>query len=366
MFELVKMLTELPGPTGYEDPIQDWLAGRWRELGLPVERTPIGNLKAHLGGRGPKLLIGAHADEICFRVKSIDAQGFLWLTAGRGMAEQNPPEPVPLGLTAHVFTPTAIVEGTFVTVTGHVMTRQQRAYHASHAMDWLDFFVDVGARTRAEAEAMGLHAGCPVINAITTRRNGRNIVGKAMDDRAGLAAMTALAERVDRARLRYDVWLTSTVAEETGLIGARSVAAGMDLGLVVEVGLAGDIPLVDSRSMPAHLGGGPILVHKDAGVPYDRKLTLHLARCAEAAGIHVQHATFQNFASDGKEWILEGVPTAMVAFPCRYTHSPHETVEEADLEALTDLMVAFATTARPEDSSLIHPTSLGKGEVKRR
>lgn len=345
MFNLVKTLTELPGPTGYEEPVQEWLQGRWSALGLSVERTRIGNVMAHLQGQGPRLLVGAHADEISFRVKSIDRQGFLWLTSGRGMAEQRAPEPVPLGHIAHVITDSGTREGTFVTVTGHVMTRQQRAHYEHHALDWMDFYVDVGARDRAAAEAMGILPGCPVINAVLTRRNGRNIVGKAMDDRAGLAVMTALAERVDRSRLTYDVWFTSTVMEEIGLVGARSVAAGFDLGLIVEVGLAGDIPLVDERSMPVRLGGGPVLVHKDAQVPYSRTMTRAIAGCAQAAGLPVQHATFQNFSSDGRAWIEEGVPTAMVAFPCRHTHSPHETIDEADLEALVGLLESFLTTA---------------------
>jgi putative aminopeptidase FrvX len=345
LFSLVKTLTELTGPTGCEQPVQDWITGRWQALGLSeVKRTPIGNVLARLGGTGPKLLIGAHADEISFRVKSIDPEGFLWLTSGRGMAEQRPAEPVPLSLVAHVLTPNGTVEGTFSTVTGHVMTRQQREYYQTHAHDWLDFYVDVGARGRAEAEAMGIHAGCAVTNAVPTRRNGRNIVGKAMDDRAGLAVMTAMAERVDRSRLAYDVWFTSTVMEEIGLVGARPVAAGFDLGLIVEVGLAGDIPLVDDRSMPVRLGGGPVVVHKDAGVPYTARVTAAVVACAQAAGIPIQHATFQNFGSDGKEWIMEGLPTGMVAFPCRYTHSPTEAVDEGDLNALTDLMAAFVTT----------------------
>ncbi|MGQ0569634.1 MAG: hypothetical protein ACT4P5_08915 [Armatimonadota bacterium] len=38
------------------------------------------------------------------------------------------------------------------------------------------------------------------------------------------------------------------------------------------------------------------------------------------------------------------MPTAMLAFPCRYTHSPYETAEERDLEALADLLLAFITT----------------------
>jgi tetrahedral aminopeptidase len=69
-----------------------------------------------------------------------------------------------------------------------------------------------------------------------------------------------------------------------------------------------------------------------------------LIRRAAAADLPVQHAVFQNFASDGREWLQEGVPTAMVAFPCRYTHSPYETVDEADLEACVSLLSAFLTS----------------------
>lgn len=344
MFELVKTLTELIGPTGHEDRVQAWIAERWRAMGMDVRTTPIGNVNARFGGTGPKLLIGAHADEIGFVIKSIDDRGFLWLTSGRGMAEQRPPEPVPLALPAVVLGDHGEVPGTFVTISGHVMTRQQRAHAESHGYDWLDFYVDVGARSREDAERMGLHAGCPVINWVETRRNGRNIVGRAMDDRAGLAVMTMMADRVARAELKYEVWFTSTVQEEIGLIGARSVAGGFDLGIAVEVGLAGDIPLVDSRSMPVALGKGPVVIHKDASVVYTPAVTRAVIRAAGAAGIPIQHATFQNFSSDGREWIQQGVPTAMVAFPCRHTHSPNETVQESDLEQLADLLAAFATS----------------------
>ena len=342
MFELIKTLTELTGPVGVEDAVQEWVSAAWRDRGLDVRRTPIGNVLGHLGGRGPKLLIGAHADEICFRVKSIDDRGFIWLTTGRGGGELRPPEPVPLGLVAEILTDAGTVRGTFVSLTGHVKTRAQRA--EDRTLDWFDFYVDIGARSRADIEALGIHPGCPVINTVVTRREGQNIVGKAMDDRAALALMTAFADQVDRGRLQYDVWLVSTVQEEIGLIGARSAAAGFDLGVIVEVGLAGDTPLVDPRQFPLALGAGPIVVHKDQTVVYARTLTAALLRCARTAGIPVQHGVFQNFSSDGREWIQEGVPTAMVAFPCRYTHSPYETVQESDLVQTADLLRAFATT----------------------
>ena len=41
--------------------------------------------------------------------------------------------------------------------------------------------------------------------------------------------------------------------------------------------------------------------------------------------------------------IRRGVESALVTYPTRYTHSPIETVDEGDLRACVDLLVAFAT-----------------------
>ena len=60
--------------------------------------------------------------------------------------------------------------------------------------------------------------------------------------------------------------------------------------------------------------------------------------------IPVQTAVFPNFASDGREWLQQGVPTAMIAFPCRYMHSPFETIQESDLDLTVDFLAVFLTT----------------------
>ena len=39
MYELVKELSELAGPTGHEDADQDWLVARWGTFAREVRRT---------------------------------------------------------------------------------------------------------------------------------------------------------------------------------------------------------------------------------------------------------------------------------------------------------------------------------------
>src|SRR6187551_1670215 len=77
VYELVKTLCELPGPVGHEDAAQDWIADRWAVFCPDVRRTRVDNVIAHVGGNGKRLVITAHADEICFMVKSISDDGFL-------------------------------------------------------------------------------------------------------------------------------------------------------------------------------------------------------------------------------------------------------------------------------------------------
>jgi endoglucanase len=329
------------GPTGHEDPVQDALEARWRAAGCTTHRSRVGNLFAHVGGRGPKLLIAAHADEICLRVKSITDDGHLRLTAGAGGSETNPLNATYLAQPCVVVTPDGHVDGVVGAATGHVMNRAQRE---DRRLDWADVFLDVGARNADEARAWGVHVGAPVVFKAPTRRVGGNLVGKAMDDRAALAIMTQLVERVDRERLAFDLWLASTVQEEIGLVGASSVD-GFDLAIALEVGLAGDVPPVGLDHVPARLGAGPILGHKDGAVTYDVKLTRQLERVAHREGIAVQHLVFLNFASDGKAFIANGIPSALLAFPARYTHSPIESVDEGDLVDLLRLLEAFVVTS---------------------
>ncbi len=114
-----------------------------------------------------------------------------------------------------------------------------------------------------------------------------------------------------------------------------------DAAIVVEIGLAGDIPGVGENALPLRLGGGPGLVHKDALVHYDHALTSALEQAAARADISIQHAVFGSFGSDGVSFMRADIPSAMVVFPARYTHTPFETGHLDDIELLTEWMCAF-------------------------
>lgn len=340
MFELIKALTELDGPVGQEHAVLDYVEGLWREAGATTERTRIGNLVARCGGRGPKLLIVAHADELCYLVRSIDPGGFLWLANGQGWERKTSIRNwFTVGQRVRILARSGVIPGVIASATGHVASL---GLPEPSELTWNDFWIDTGL-SREVLLAAGVTPGTRVIWDADTTRFGPHVIGKALDDRVPIAVITEVLRQVPVEVRAFDLTLACTVQEEVGLIGAFALAAReqFDAAIVVEIGLAGDIPTVSERIMPLRLGSGPVLIHKDAMVHYDHGLTAALERSAARAGVPIQHAIFGSFGSDGSALMKADIPAAMVAFPARYTHSPFEMGHMGDIEALTGWLCGF-------------------------
>lgn len=334
---LLTELMALPAPTGREEPVLAWLERAWAPHVERLWRSRVGNVLAFVGGAGPRLLLTAHADELSFVVRSIDPSGLLWLTTGQVRGE--PQERFPVGQPALVLGRDTTVEGIFVLATGHVVPEERRQKPVTFA----DLFVDIGASSRQEVLTRGITVGASVIWNPPARRLGTRIYGKAIDDRAGLALLTALVERLDRQQLGCALYLAATVQEENGLLGASSLRADIDVdwAVALDVGLVGDLPTVGEQWMPAVLGGGPQLVHKDAATHYDQRLLWRLADLAAQNGLPVQHVVFDRYGSDGAALIRQGIPTALLTVGTRHTHAPFEAVDLTDLEATLILLEAL-------------------------
>jgi tetrahedral aminopeptidase len=344
MFALIKELTELVGPIGQEHAVLDRVEALWRGEGLTVERTKIGNLYAQVGGSGPRVVMAAHADELSYLVRAIDPGGFLWLAGGQAWTRTNGlRNSFTIGQRVKVLARTGIIPGVIATTTGHLASL---ALPEMHELTWRDFWVDTGL-SKEELLVAGVTPGTRVIWDATTDQFGPHVVGKAIDDRALLAVMTEVVRCVPASEMRCQLTLAATVQEEIGLIGASAFAARQDFdaALVLEIGLAGDIPGVPEDMMPLHLGQGPVLVHKDSRVHYDYRVTQALERAAADASIPIQHAVFGSFGSDGGSFMQADIPAALLAFPTRYTHTPFETAHLGDIEAMVAWLSAFVRNA---------------------
>lgn len=336
MEALLRTLTELAGPTGQEDEVLAWVQRAWEPLG-EVTRTPVGNLFLHLPGPGKRVLLTAHADELSLIVRSVTADGFLRVIPGE---RDQFAFPYFVGSPVRVLADTGPLPGVVATTTGHALTPEQKT---RTTLGWDDLFVDVGL-TAAECAERGVGVGTRMVWDPGVRRVGRLLVGKAMDDRIGVAVLVELARRLAGAERRFDVTLALTVQEEIGMLGASSLARdgrAYEVGFVVDNGLAGDIPTVSEAHVPVRLGMGPALVHRDSSVHYSRRLIAELRATAEGAGIPVQDAVLYHYSSDGAHLVRQGMEALLVAPPIRYSHSPFEAVDVRDVEATVALFAAY-------------------------
>src|SRR5215211_468146 len=343
VIETMIELMELLGPTGQEEPVLAWCREVWTSLGAKITVSPIGNVTAHIGGRGPRLLIQGHADEIGYVVKSIDERGFVFLADGQAGGSRALHHRHPVGQPALILARSATVPGIFATVTGHIIgTRADEG----PLLALNDLFVDVGTSSKLETVALGVHPGAGVIWNPPTRRIGQRVIGKAIDDRVALAIMTHLLASVSRSNLAYDLSVAATIQEEIGLIGATALGNEVtyDLAIAIDNGPIGDYPGVDRREMQVELGAGPTLVYKDSWTHYDRRIINRLLDTAIANDFDVQQALFPSFGSDGAALIRAGIPTALLGIATRYTHSPFEMADERDVRGALDLLALFVTT----------------------
>ncbi|HWK29162.1 MAG TPA: hypothetical protein VNS09_21550 [Solirubrobacter sp.] len=335
-------LCAVPAPSGAEGPLAERLAERWGTRCEDVRLDAVGNVVARVGGAGPRVLLQAHMDQVGYVVRHVTDDGFLLLDGAQGDRRMGPEHRHPVGQPVRVLTRGGdYLDGLLAAASGHVLTAKQRE---ESKLGYDDFWVELGLGDRAAVLAAGVHVGAPVVFSGPVRRVGALLAGPAMDNRAGLALMDALIGTED---LTCELWLAATVQEENGLHGARALTGRFDAAIALDVGLTGDIPAVDAREYATKLGGGPIAVHRDTGIIYDRALTQHLLALARARGIPAQDGLFASYGSDGLALAESGSPTALLTVPTRYTHTAFETIDPRDLDAAAALLRALVTSPQP-------------------
>ncbi|MBW3629492.1 MAG: M20/M25/M40 family metallo-hydrolase [Gemmatimonadetes bacterium] len=340
MEELLRTVTELPGPTGEEEAVLAGLETEWAGRG-ELKRSPIGNLTLRIPGAGPRVVLAAHADELSMIVRSVTADGFLRIVPGE---RDQFASPYFIGTPLRILASRGPLAGIFASTTGHSQTLEQRD---KTRLSWDDVYVDTGL-TAADLKERGVGIGTRMVWEQPLRKMGRLLVGKALDDRVGIAVLVALARALEKPPARFDVTIAATVQEEIGLPGAASLSRsgdGYDIGFIIDNSLAGDVPTVSSEHMPVSLGGGPPLVHRESSAHYSTRLIRELHAVAAREGVPVQDAVLYHYHSDGANLIRQGMETVLVARPIRYSHSPFEAIDPADLEATVALLVGFLTTA---------------------
>jgi endoglucanase len=208
-------------------------------------------------------------------------------------------------------------------------------------------YIDIGASTAAEVRAWGVEPGTPVCfsGPLVSTRNPHRVVGKAIDNRAGILALLETAERLAQTPLAATVVFSVAVEEEVGLRGAEVAARRVqpDVFLAIDTVPANGTPDLAPGELPWEIGAGPLIKIREArGLSTHRPLRELLRRVAEVRGIPYQWVVDTAGVTDATsaQQASASVAAGVLGIPRRYSHSAAEMLDLRDLEHLIQLLVA--------------------------
>ena len=337
--ELLAQLTGVPAPPGHEEALGEIVAERWGHAG-DVHGDRLGNRWCTIGEGTDHVVVLAHLDEVALVVRKIDEDGYLRVHRVGGI-----PERVLMAQAVLVLGRDGPVAGMFGTVAHHFSSEMDKA----RVVPADEQYLDIGADSAIDArERLGVEVGDFVVYERTFRRRDDDVWANAIDDRAGLAAITTLLDRLVEQPPPRRVSVLASVQEEFSLRGLLPAVRALAPELIVSVDIAPacDTPDLAGRSDVA-LGKGPVVNHYSfhgrgtlAGVIPPRWITDAVHDAAAAEGVSTQRAAFFGGLTDASFAQLEGKgATALeIGIPCRYTHAPIERCNLSDVLTTTDLL----------------------------
>lgn len=338
--ERLRSILQSPGIPSREDAIRDLVAASLRPLVDELSVDPLGNL---IGlkrgtGNGPRVMVAAHLDEIGFFVKHIDDRGFLRVQPVGGFDPR-----MLVAQRAIVHTRSGAELLALVQPAAKPIHLQQPGEAKDLKIE--DIFLDLGLP--ADEVKAQVEVGDWVTMQSATEVLGKTVTSKTLDDRLCVFIMIEAMRRLGTHTA--DIYAVATTQEEVGLRGARGAAHAVDpeIGLALDVTIAGDIPGTPPESAVTTLHGGTAIKVFDSSHISNPKLVTHLRDLAEETGIPYQLEILPRGGTDAgaMQQVTNGAAVATLSVPTRYVHSVNETASLADIEATIDLLVAFLEAA---------------------
>lgn len=330
MIETIKTLCRLPGPSGWEDAVRDWIAAEAAPYADQMITDAQGSLLVFKKGRStPKepVLLAAHMDEVGVVIREIDDEGYLRFGFLGGVDRR-----VVIG--KRVWIGKNRIPGLIGMKPIHLTTADERK-----TMPKLkDLYIDIGAADGDEARGLVQLGDYGVFDDRVLTLQNDMIRAKAIDDRVGCGILLTLLKE----ELPVDTWFAFTVQEEVGCRGAFGAAFHLQPGVavVVEGTTAADGPASAGARKVCLPGRGPVVPFQDGGTIYDRGLFEQITRLADAHGIPWQTKTMLSGGTDAQaiQRTRAGCRVAAISAAVRYIHSPSCVGCTRDFEQMAALL----------------------------
>lgn len=333
-------------PTGFESSGQKL----WMEYMKPYAddffTDPYGTAVAVINPSASfKVVIEAHADEISWFVNYISPEGLIYLKRNGGVDHQIAPSKRVL-----IHGKKGLVKAVFGWPAIH--TRMGVDKETQPKVE--NLFLDCGARSKKEVEALGIHVG-----AVATYEEGYDelangyLIGRAFDNRIGgfMIAEVARLLKENKKKLPYALYVVNAVQEEIGLRGAEMIARRIkpDVAIITDVTHDSTTPMINKLiEGDCSCGKGPALCY---GPAVHNKLLAHVQQAADKAKIPVQlRAVSRSTGTDTDSFAYanDGCPSVLISIPLRYMHTTVEMLHRDDIENTVKLIYESLLSLSPK------------------
>jgi endoglucanase len=211
------------------------------------------------------------------------------------------------------------------------------ASRSNNAVDQQQMHIDVGLPPR-QVKRLVQVGDLISFHRPTTELLNDLLSGKAMDNRASIAAMIVCLQELKKMHHQWDVYAVATADEEWGgFVGAttQSYAIRPDVAIVIDVTF-GDVDDIEVK-----LNAGPVIALGPSNHPVIRERLLKICRDLELKYQSEMMPSGAGTDAYAIEISREGIPTILISVPSRYMHSPVEVVHPKDVERTGRLMAYF-------------------------
>lgn len=339
----LKSLISVSGLSGYETPVANLIAEKWRPLVDKISVSRVGSLHGLKKGSGksprPSMMIATHMDAIGMRVSKI-VDGFLHITNVGGIDVRVLP-----GAEVTVHASGSDEELPAVVVMPPARFLPETVGEGIVAINYL--LVDIGLLPREVERKVRVGDLVSFANE-PFDLEGDVISGHTLDNRASVAALTVCLEELQNKPHIWDVWAVATVQEEVTFLGAYSSAFELrpQIAVVVDGAFAKGPGANGWQTFP--LGKGVGLCIGPNMHPFLHKQLKELAERLEIPWFLDVTPADSGTDAFAVQTTAEGIPTALVEFPIRYMHTPVEAVAVKDIQRTGRLLAEFIASLKAD------------------
>ena len=316
---MLKELSELPGVSGDEHLVSDYIKNAISGHVSEITEDDYGNLIVRKGDPArPRIMLAAHMDEVGFMITGAEKSGLLKFKT--------------IGLSPQVVPGKRVIIGRSKVpgVIGNKPVHHSKKEDLEKIQEIKTLSIDIGANSKETALKI-VEIGELGTFDTDFREQGDMIYGKAFDNRLGCYMLVQMMLQTD-----LPLYYAFTVQEEAGLRGARIAAyrVSPDLGIAVDTTSSGEWPSEKDVPLYPELGKGPALTITDSSLICDRDLVQLIQKTARDHNLPYQIKRPMIGGTDAGPIHLTrgGIPSAVVAVPARYIHSPMSIASKQDVD----------------------------------